>query len=650
MLEIIYLFYFLLGVICLGLYSHSTLAHYIGFGLSVILSLVAALFFILNINNTYGFALGGNFLFNPKFTITPLEGFFSFIVSFIAFSTGIYSLGYAKTLSKKVNLAIFTSMYNFFIFSMLLVISSSNVFSFIVLWEFMTLISALLLKIDDTKSSNRTVMIYLGIAQIGAFCILAGLLMLSYFANSVEFSNWINLDLPFLYNSIIFILLFIGFASKFGAFPFHVWLPMAHCLAPTNISAFLSAVMTKIALFGLIKFCLTMPISPYFGLAIMIFGGLSILFGILQAIIQNEYKRIIAYSTVENIGIIMLGIGAAFYGIGSENSALIILGFIGAFYHILNHSIFKSLLFFGAGSIYNATKTKYITKLGGLATKMPFTAFFFLIATLSISALPPLNGFMSEWYIYKSMLIGGISNEFFSRLIFSLCIVALALSGALVVYVFVRMFGVIFAGVPRDENIFNEACEKSFFMPFGMFILSITCIFLGLYANSIIEMLGNIVLFMMNASGLNISIQTLFMPLIAILLCLLFIFPFLLFILFGANRSKTKLTPPWACGFKYDPRMQMNASSFIGDLRKIVTRFTSIKSEFKEKDYFSKIDYKISIKDIWWEILYEPVVKFSMKIADKIGIFQNGRCNFYIIYILLYLCAMLVIGFYVLGT
>ncbi|MDV2489996.1 MULTISPECIES: proton-conducting transporter membrane subunit [Campylobacter] len=650
MLEIIYTSFFLVGIICLVLYRVPKIALYIGLAIPCIISIFSTIYFIKNINSTYGFKLAGNFLFSPHFIITPLSGFFSFIITFIAIGICIYTIGYIKEFKDRGNLAVFAALFNFFILSMLLVVSSSDVFSFIVLWEIMTLISALLLKFNDEKHSNKTVMIYLSIAQIGAFCILIALLFISYFAGSFSFIQWSKLDIDPTVATCILILLLIGFGSKIGMFPFHVWAPLVYPLAPSNVAGMLSGIMSKMAIFGIIQFSVILPITSGFALSVVALGAISALIGITYALIQNDYIKLISYSSVENLGIIMLGVGVGFYGISIAEPTLVLLGFIGALFHVLNHSTFKSLLFLGSGSIYSVTRTKNMNSLGGLARKMPFTALFFLIGAISISALPPLNGFISEWFIYRSMFMGALDDSIASRLIFALAIICLALTGAMVVYAFIKLYGVIFAGTPKDENIHNRACEKSFFMPFGMFILAFSSIYFAVFANNIILFLGNVVLYLVPQTMYSMNINVISMPAIMILLMFALALPFLLFGLFGANMSKVRASEPWACGFKFSPQMSMNSNSFVGDFKRLISKVIKFKTETKQQNYFSNVDYKTGTEDVWWKILYEPIIKFNMLIADKIGAFQNGRSSFYVVYILVYLYAMLVVGFYFLGA
>lgn len=638
---IVYSLFLVAATLSMFLYSSSDAARKVGFGLCAISCLYAMYYFIMNMSLTQSFILGGNFLFAPKFELTPIGNFFSFVVVFIGFASSVYAISYAKEYAKKASVGVFAFLFNIFILSMLLVISANNVFCFIVLWELMTLISSFLILVNDGKGTIKAVMVYLGIAQIGAFCITCGLLIISYYAQSLEFSAFTNLNMPMGVSTTVFILFLIGFGSKAGMWPFHVWLPQAHPAAPSNVSALMSGVMIKVALFAFIKFTLYLPLSTYFGLTIIILGAASSLFGVLYALCQHDYKALLAYHSVENIGIILLGLGAGIYGLAAGNLTMVGIGFLGGFYHILNHATFKGLLFLSSGSILHATHTRDMEMLGGLAKKMPYTAAFFLIGSMAITALPPLNGFISEWITYKALLMGGAQESMMARAFFCLAIIALALTGALAVMCFVKVYGVIFGGTPRDKEIYKNAKEQNIFMLTGMGILAFGCIAFGVGSNSVVQNLLVPTLNISSNSSFGVS-----MPLIATILSTTLALPFIILMVIKANRLTPRETDPWACGFKYSQRMQMTASPFTGDIRKIMQWLFRSKKKVVIKDYFSPVEYHNHPRDIWWDSFYEPVIKWSVKFADKIGIVQSGYTNTYTLYIIVYLCAMLAVGYF----
>ncbi|MDA3047478.1 proton-conducting transporter transmembrane domain-containing protein [Campylobacter sp. JMF_08 NE1] len=622
MLEFIFISYLLIGVISLALYNSQKTALYFGFISNAAISVVGALYFLSQLHGSSEFVLRG-FLFEPSFLLTPLGAFFSFIVCFIGAMSAIYSLGYLQNF--KLNFAVKSALFSFFMLSMLMVISSNDVFGFVVLWELMTLVSALMLKFNDTPSSNFTVMLYLGVAQVGAFCIVIAFLIMAHSAGSLHFSDW-NFNTSSLF---ICILLFIGFGTKAGLAPFHVWSPLAYPLANSNVSALFSSAMSKVAIFGLIKFMLIAKIPASFALAMMILGAFGAVWGIIFAALQNEYKKLIAYSSVENMGIILLALGAGLYGLATANNILAAFGLAGAILHSLNHSVFKAVLFFAAGNIYNASKKLKINYLGGLAKFMPITAFCSLIAVLSIVAIPLFNGFASEWLIYKALL--SKTDPGISRLVFALSTIGLTLAGVLCAFAFVKFYGLIFSGKAKGE--YREA---SIFSLVPMVILALFCVILALSSPMFVSKIWS---FMpVSDSGATLSFSLLWLCLIAML-----ILPFAILLAFKSPFEKPKLSDPWANGFKFQSEFLPNSNTAVGDLRRVLAKFMCIKMRKKGSSY------SIIVKDVFMEYIYKPIIDINMKIADKIAIMQNGKSATYAFYMVLYLGILGVGIFYFFG-
>ncbi|MGB7401440.1 MAG: proton-conducting transporter membrane subunit [Arcobacter sp.] len=648
----VYFLYLIGCVISLLLYKQNRIAGKVGFSISAIASAYAVIYFLMNLGQTSSFSMFESLLYSPTFILNPLGNFFSFVVSLVSLASSVYAIQYSQEYENKGSLAVMASMFNAFILSMLLLISSSDVFWFIIFWECMTVISAYLICFNDSKASLKAIMIYLGIAHIGAMCITAAFLLLASQSGSLEFSSFENVTLSPVMASVIFILAFIGFGSKAGMFPMHVWLPKAHPAAPTNVSALMSGVMIKIAIFGIIKFCLWLPVMEWWGLLIITVGAISAILGVLYALVQHDYKALLAYHSVENIGIILLGIGTGVYGIAANMPSLAAVGFLAGLYHILNHATFKGLLFLGAGSVLYSTHTKDMDALGGLARKMPLTAFAFLIGSLSITAIPPLNGFISEWFTYQGMIQGALSEYVSSRVVFTISIIALALTGALAIMCFVKVYSVIFGGVPRDEKIFQKAKEVPITMVIGMFILVAGCVAFGLGANVVVE---NIMLVISSFSktynatnGIIVTspIGSIVSPvLIAVVIAVSLLLPLLIVKLSKANKSKPRLTDPWACGFKYDSRMQMTASPFTGDLRRLLNWLYKSETKVIDQGYFKPVIYETHAKDVWWSYLYEPVIKLTLNTAKYVAKMQNGNVNAYSLYILLALCLFVGISY-----
>ncbi len=648
-MSVLFFLFFVCGMIPLFLYKQPQKGAKLGFGLSSCVSLFSTLFFLFTMQEVKEFVLFGNFLFSPKFIATSFENFFCFLVSFIACLGSLFSLSYAKVYEKKANLSFFASMYNFFILSMLLVITSDNVFSFLLLWEVMTLLSACLIMINDKKNAGHTIMVYLGVAQFGAFCLVGALVIMGYGAGSFVFSDFANLNLTPTLNTLVFILLFVGFGSKAGLWPFHFWLKEAYAQAPSNVCALMSGVMIKVGIFAFIKFSLFLKLTSALSFIVIFFGGMSVVIGALYAAVEENSKSAVAYSSSENAGIIFLGLGAGIYGYSEHIPMLTTFGFVGALFHILNHASFKSLMFFGCGSVYKQCGTNNLNRLGGLARKMPKTAFCFLIATIAITALPPLNGFASEWITYKSLLLGGASEGVGERFFFIFGILFLALGGTLALFAFVKVYGAIFSGFGRDKSIYENAKESDGVMLIPLFILAVSCIGLGLNAKTIGIGLSNLVSLRLSTPPLHVQ-DILSLPILVLIFLLALLVGFIGLILFKANFAKARMTEPWASGYKYDTNMQIGSHPFSGDLRYIMKFFYRHKTSIIEQDgYFGKVIYKSETEDVWWSIVDKYIVKTACKTADKIGIFQHGQTNIYAGYILIFMSIMFIVAYYFLG-
>ncbi|CAD7288098.1 Hydrogenase-4 component B [Campylobacter majalis] len=647
-MAIIFTLFFVLSIASLFIYRNKKLALSIGFGGGAATCLISAWYFLSNMYNTNTFELFGNFLQDPYFTASTLENFFCFIISTIGFFAGIYSIGYVK--DSKLNLGAFAAIYNSFILSMLMVMTATDMFAFILLWEIMTLVSGLFIYMNDHEDKNAlsATMIYLGFSQIGAFCIVVAFVIMSAASGgSYEFLDFKGLEFSPAMNLTLLVLLFIGFGNKAGVWPLHVWLAVAHPCAPSNASAMMSGIMTKVALFGLIKFSLLLDITTTFAYIVMFCGAASALFGILYAAVDNDYKRTIAYSSVENIGIITTALGVGYYGLATESNFIAIIGFIAAFFHIINHATFKSMLFFASGAVTNATHTRELNILGGLHQKMPYTSYAFMIGSIAICAIPPLNGFMSEWVLYQSFIATAGEAGAMAKLMLVIAMLCIGLAGALAIMTFVKVYSAIFLGKPRDTKIYEHAKEGSLPMLFTTSTLAVFCVILGLFSATVIANLAKVT---STIFGLNLEISNLNIvktPSVLFVLVALAVIAFIILKIFKANNSKVRLTEPWASGFKWDANMQIASQSFAGDLRKVLKFFYRNKPTVVAKNYFDKVEYSNKPKEIWWIWLYEPVVNWCVKFADKIGIVQNGKSNIYALYILIYLFVCFAAAYYI---
>jgi formate hydrogenlyase subunit 3/multisubunit Na+/H+ antiporter MnhD subunit len=397
----------------------------------------------------------------------------------LSFASSIYSISYIKEFENQKVLAF---LYNLFIFSMIMVILSANVPTFLIWWEIMSVVSFLLVIFDYKKQENLNAGIfYIFMTHFGTTFIIISFILLYIYSGSLEFKDFVNVNLPEDVKFLVFLTSLIGFGTKAGIFPLHFWLPKAHPVAPSNVSALMSGVMIKTAVYMLIRFYFEFlkDIPVAFGYIVLFIGALSAIYGILYAYVQTDIKKMLAYSSMENIGIILIAVGLAMIFKSSHVWILMGISFIAVLYHTLNHTVFKGLLFLGAGSVLFKTHTKNMEELGGLNKFMPKTGILFLIGILGITALPPFNGFVSEWLIYQSLLFGSKLNYEFISFTMPLFASVLALTGAFALGSFAKLYGTVFLGIGRTDKV-KKASESDGFMLTGMGFLAFMVVILGL--------------------------------------------------------------------------------------------------------------------------------------------------------------------------
>jgi hydrogenase-4 component B len=467
--------------------------------------------------------------------------------------------------------------------------------------------------------------------------------------------------IPLGITNIAFILMFIGFGTKAGIIPFHIWLPSAHPAAPSHISGLMSGVMIKTGIFMMIRFFFdifgTNPL--WWGLSILIIGSISSLLGVLYAITEHDIKRLLAYHSIENIGIILLGLGSALTFNSLQMPELALLALTASLFHILNHAIFKSLLFLSAGSVINQTHTRNMEEYGGLIKYMPQTALFFLIGSMAISALPPFNGFFSEWFTFQSLFQGIISSGSYVKLVFMISAGALAFTGGLALLCFVKAFGSIFLARPRSEEVLH-AKESGFFMKFGMAGLATLSLLFGVFSGALASIIGKVAqsLYIGTipaqiaeiSSTQKISVGNfssvsglaIFTALIVTALIVFLISKYLVY-----EKQKVIIGATWDCGTDLTPRMETTATGFA---RTIILMWKGVLRPHIEKniEYVEGTTYVpkskeiiMGIKDLYSEYIYEPIIEVSVAISDRIKEIQNGNLSSYILYIFAVLITLL---------
>lgn len=593
-----------------------------------------------------------------SFRADGLSGFFILVISILTGAVSVYSIGYAKDVDNK---ALMAFLYNLFILSMCCVVLSGNVITFLISWESMSVVSYFLVTFDRHERSTKAGLVYAVMTHIGTAFIIALFFILYKFTGHMDFSGIKNgaTNLPEELKAIVFIFSVIGFGTKAGIIPLHTWLPKAHPAAPSNISALMSGVMIKTGIYGFIRISMdVLGQGPeWWGITIIVIGAVSSILGVLYALMEHDIKRLLAYHSVENIGIILLGIGGSMMFKSHGLYSLSALALSAGLYHTLNHALFKGLLFLGAGSVMHATSSKNMDDMGGLIKKMPYTGLFFLIGSVSICALPPFNGFVSEWLTYQSLLLGFESPSITSKIISPLGGAALALTGALAAACFVKAFGISFLGMPRTDNARN-AKESSLSMITGMAILALLCLIFGIFPQAAAAIFSPAIFSLTGSQGLAAGGSFLYIgktaaalsPLALLITMVVMFFATTIFVITVGGRRKTAYGDSWDCGIPaLTPKMQYTATAFTKPIRMIFKRIylprREIRVSYLVKPFFVKsIKYSGEITPFFERYFYDPSIGFIHRIAGKVRLLQSGSLHLYLGYILITLILLLILG------
>lgn len=612
-----------------------------------------------------GFELqaAGGFRFAPfVLHIDALSAFMIVAICFLSAAVGLYSIGYLEEYRQK-NPGVLGGMINWFIASMLLVVTAWNAFYFLIFWEIMTLVSYFLVIYEQDQKSIRAGYLYFLVAHGGTALIMLAFLLLYRQAGSFNFADFSGLALKPGLASLIFVFAFIGFAAKAGAVPLHFWLPEAHSAAPSNVSSLLSGVMIKTAIFMIVRVCVEFLGAGtwWWGFIVLVVGVISTVLGPIYALTQHDIKRLLAFHSVEYIGIILMGVGAGMLGMALNQPVIAVLGLMAAFYHLLNHAVFKGLLFLGAGSVIYRTHTRNMEELGGLAKLMPYTSVLFLIGGIAISAVPPLNGFVSKWFVYQSLFSLGLNGNLLDRALMPLFAMLLAMAGASTAMCIVKAYGITFLGPARTEHA-EHAKEVPSSMILGKGILAAGACLFGVEAPLIAPQIGAAVAAVIQqpaiplASGAQVfpgsPVQaTLDLPLVALLLALLLLIPVAVVALLGGARAgrRTDATP-WAAGYGYNSRMAVAPRSFGQPVQTLFQWLHLPVVTFSEHDhrfgasspkYFRQVSFNVTLIDIWQRYLLKPINQVVEWASQKIQILQSGNLRLYVLYIIVMLAVLL---------
>ncbi len=598
-------------------------------------------------------------IFNTvTFQIDNLSAFFILIIGVMSFISAIYSKGYLEPYvqkGKSINShLIFFSALNS---SMLAVVTCHNALMFLICWEIMSLSSFFLVLFENEKKEVCASAIkYLVFMHFSVIFIIIAFAILTIKSNSYDFASFVTiLQTNKHLADVIFILFFIGFGTKAGFVPFHNWLPDAHPSAPSHVSALMSGVMIKTGIYGILRTISLMETpSKLIVFSVLLISLITALYGVLYAISQKDIKKLLAYSSIENIGIIGIGISFGLIGVIYQNSIITILGFAGAFLHIINHSIFKELLFFAAGSVYKKTHTRDMEKLGGLIKSMPKSTLLFLIGAIAICGLPPLNGFISEFTIYLGMFNALKVNNFFVIVISLISVAGLALVGTMAILAFSKAYSIIFLGNPRSEASENADNDNDNSMIIPMGFLAAMAILIGTCADSIFafilkpvctvcEQATNSLALISEPIGIMRTVSIYAITLLVAILATIMIKTKL-------TGNKISLHETWGCGYdRANNKMQYTASSYAGPfLSMLKPLFKKVFDIEKPRKLFpTSSHFNLEIEDIEEAYIINPLVKYDEWFLSKFETIQSGNIQSYIKYSLIFLVIVLIGSFFI---
>lgn len=597
--------------------------------------------------------------------ICPYAALLLVIIYFISAAAALYSRSYLSEYTAEripyprfTKIAIISAVYPLFILSMVMVAVSNHSILFLGSWELMSLFSYFLVMSDHENSKTRTAgFTYLIMTHFGTAFLFVFFVMLYSISGSFNFSAYTNIGHDFSNSQMVFMftLILIGFGTKAGVMPFHIWLPLAHPQAPSHISALMSGVMVKVSLFAFLK-CLFMFLGGAnltAGVILLIIGAITAILSIMYSIVESDLKKCLAFSTIENIGIILIAIACAVILNSQHYPVSAAFALCAVFYHITAHALFKSLLFMGAGSLIHGSHAKNMDDMGGFIKQMPHTAAYFITGVMGMAALPPMAGFISKWMVFQSILLTLKDPQAFIKIIMPVCGAALALSSALALTGAVRMFFSIFLAKRRNADKYKHKIKEApLSMRLPMFALSVLCFVFGIFSPVFICRLSGPLHFLMPVSGLDISLfshnalyiipvssqlsaispQAVFTLLILFVIGAFVIFNYIL------PRRKVRYYETWSCGADIDSTMQYTPRSYTQPImivfKNIYMPRTEVKTFYNEdKLIIKKVDYSQTATMLFEKWLYIPFVKILIKTAKMLKKVQLGYVHVYLLYI-----------------
>lgn len=584
-----------------------------------------------------------------------LSAFFILMLSVLTFCVSIYSIGYLAHYHGKRNVGLFHFLYAGFILSMTLVFTADNAIFFFMAWELMAVISYFLVVFESEQEENRQAgLLYIVMTHLGTAFLMIAFMLMFYYTSSFDLYHTAD-TIPESGKNLMFLFFLIGFATKAGVIPLHIWLPYAHPAAPGNISALMSGIMIKTAVYGIVRFIfLYLGVeTSWWGIAILIIGMFSAVFGVLYAFIEQNIKKLLAYSSIENMGIIFIGIGVSFLAFSRGSDWVGVLALTAALLHCFNHTLFKGSLFLGVGSIHYATHTKNMEELGGLIKKMPVSSALFLGSALSISAIVPFNGFIGEWLTYQSLFASVTPGNAGLNMTYLLAVAVLAFAGALAAACFIKVFGISFLGLPRSEHA-SHAKEVPLAMSLGTGTLVALCLLMGLFPMIPLNLLDKVSLgitgisvidplhagFLMAYYPLKISTNgNTISPFLIFLIVILFIILALIFLKLLGGSFEERKYGTWDCGFQgLNARMQYSGTAFSKPVKIVFKIFFQSSRDLKTLGAYpyhpESMEYKITTESIFEKYFYVPLLIWVTNWSKRLKfMIQTGSVHTYLLYI-----------------
>ncbi len=615
------------------------------------------------------FALGG-MVAGPQVAVLPfglpdlpfhlrldaLSSFFLFLLGATAAGISIYAAGYFRK-SAGAAPGLQCLLYHVFLASMSGVFLADDAYAFMVAWETMALTSFFLVTSDHKiPEIRRAGYLYLLVAHIGAVGILLSFGVMAGSAGDYTFDAMRAFADRGIWPTVAFLLAFFGFGAKAGVLPLHIWLPEAHPAAPSPVSAMMSGVMLKTAIYGMLRvsFDLLQVQFWWWGILLMALGLATAIFGVVFSAVQTDMKRLLAYSSIENIGLIVVGIGLTVTFKAFEMPLLAALSLTATLYHCINHAFFKSLLFLATGSVLHATRERNLGKLGGLIHRMPWVTWLALVGVIASAGLPPLNGFVSEWLLLQSFLFTARLPQGYLHMLLPVAAASVALIAALAGFTMVKFFGVVFLGQPREEKL-GQAHDAGRLERIGLLWLACGCFLLGIFPNAVIALLDPVTRLLVG-SGLSVpasghgwwmlapvsEARASYSP--AIFLVSLVCFTLLVyFVVRGLYHDRIKRGAAWDCGFPLQTgRMQDTAEGFGQPIRQIFSPFFRMISE-RPSPFDAQPRYRRVFEDPIWYGVYLPVARLVESGTRLIAFLQEGRIAFYLLYSFITLITLLVL-------